>query len=102
MSAGAIDRLPRAEQLTLANQWRRAVYSVVLNLAEGAGQRSTKKFRGYVRVARGSLDELEAILALVRAFGFLSDQDLADVERSRVHCARMVSGLLRKLDALCD
>jgi four helix bundle protein len=100
MSSAAIDRMPRAEQQALAAQWRRAVYSVVLNLAEGAAQRSTKVFRRYVWVARGSLDELEAILDLVRALGFLTDQELLEIERSRVHCARMVAALLRKLDQL--
>jgi four helix bundle protein len=93
MSSAAIDRL-HTEQQAIAAQWRRAIYSIVLNLAEGAAQRSPELYRRYVRVARGSLDELEAITALVRALGYLTDQDLADIERSRVHCARMVAALL--------
>jgi four helix bundle protein len=100
LSGSAIAALPSYERSGLADQWRRAGYSVALNLAEGAARRSTKEFRRYVATARGSLDELEAIFNLVEGLGYLTPERLAELKRVRANCARMVWGLLRKLDAM--
>src|SRR2546426_11962974 len=54
-------------------------------------------FRRHVDIARGSLDELEAILELVETIGCVADGDLRELRKSRSNCARMVSGLLRRL-----
>ena len=45
LSKAAIARLPDYELDGLANQWKRASYSVVLNIAEGASRRGSKDFR---------------------------------------------------------
>ncbi len=58
----AIARLPSAERYALADQWRRATYSVALNIAEGASRRGVKDFRKHLDIALGSLHEVEAIL----------------------------------------
>ena len=46
-------------------QWRRAAYSVPLNIAEGAGQSSRRQFGRYLNIAKGSLYELQGLLELV-------------------------------------
>jgi four helix bundle protein len=89
--------LPRDERFSLAAQWRRAAYSVALNLAEGAARSSRGNFRRHADIARGSLDELESILELVEGQGYLSACELRDLRESRSNCARMVAGLLRTL-----
>src|SRR5712691_3500836 len=71
LSKTAIARLPIQERFALADQWRRASYSVVLNIAEGASRRGTKEFRRYLDIARSSLHEVEAIIELVVALGYL-------------------------------
>jgi four helix bundle protein len=96
LSRTAISRLPSEERFALASQWRRAAYSVALNLAEGA-RRGRGTFRRHADIARGSLDELESILELVGTLGYLPEADLRALRTSRANCARMVSGLLRKL-----
>lgn len=100
LSNEAIDKLPGHERFALAVQWRRAVYSVVLNLAEGGGRPTPKEFRRFVRMARGSLDEVDAILELVQAAGYLERERLVELRRSRDNCSRMVSGLVRRLDGM--
>jgi four helix bundle protein len=97
LSRKAIGALPTEERFALAAQWRRAVYSVALNLAEGANRVGDGLFRRHVDIAKGSLDELEAILELVAMLGYLADEDLQELRTSRANCARMVSGLLRRL-----
>src|SRR5437879_12236535 len=66
LSRDAISTLPRDEAFALGPQWRRAAYSVSLNIAEGATQSSPRQFRRYLEIAKGSLDELQGVLELRR------------------------------------
>jgi four helix bundle protein len=102
LSKGPISRLPEGERDGIANQWKRASYSVVLNIAEGASRRGSKDFRRHLDIARASLDEIEAILDLVVALGYFKEEDLKEVEAVRDECARTVYGLLRKLSAAAE
>jgi len=56
-----------------------------------------REFRRYLDIARGSLHEIEAILALTEALGYLTEPDLAPVRLTRDNCGKMVYGLLRKM-----
>lgn len=98
LSRRVIRKLPTEERYALASQWRRAVYSVSLNIAEGASRRGPREFRKYLDTARSSLHEIEAILELVVGLGYLSDFDVAEVRNVRSDCARMVYGLMRAMD----
>ena len=97
LSKAAIALLPESEKNGSADQWKRASYSVVLNIAEGASRRGTKEFRRFLDIARASLHEIEAILDLVIALGYFRPEDLTQVQATRDECAKTVYGLLRKL-----
>jgi four helix bundle protein len=97
LSKPLIDRLPPNERSGLADQWRRAASSVVLNIAEGASRRGNKEFRKHLGIARASLDEVEAIIDLAVGLDYLRQEDVAKVEATRDECARTVYGLMRKL-----
>ena len=95
-SAKAIHKLPPHERYLLADQWRRASYSVALNLAEGTGRKGPREFLRYLGFALASLHELEAILELVDGLGYLPAEELSPIKASRENCARMVQGLIRR------
>ena len=97
MSKPLIARLPDVERSGLADQWRRAASSVVLNIAEGASRRGNKEFRKHLGIARASLDEVEAIIDLAVGLDYLRREDVTRVEAVRDECARTVYGLIRKL-----
>jgi len=97
LSRTAIRSLPRPELYALGTQWRRAAYSVALNIAEGAGQTSSRQFRRYLQIAKGSLDELQGVLELAEALGYVSGDQLKELRLSRTHCARLVIALERSL-----
>ena len=97
MSKPLIDRLPATERSGLADQWRRAASSVVLNIAEGASRRGNKELRKHLGIARASLDEVEAIIDLAIGLEYLRKEDAAKVSAVRDECARTVFGLIRKL-----
>ena len=98
LSAVAIKKLPGYERYALGDQWRRAAYSVVLNLAEGNSRRGPREFRRYLDIARSSLHEIEGIFELVDAIGYLEREELRLMRIKRSNCARLVYALLCKID----
>jgi four helix bundle protein len=92
-----IKKLPPEERDALSDQWRRASYSVVLNIAEGASRRGPREFRRYLDVARASLHEIATIIDLVEGLEYLTASELAPIRALRDECARTVFGLLRSM-----
>ena len=99
LSRPLINRLPRSEK-DIADQWRRACNSVVLNLAEGVARRGSKEFRRFADMSRASLVEIEAVIDLVQHLGLFEVHELEEVKAIRDECAKTVYGLLRKLSAV--
>ena len=97
LSRDAIRSLPDSEKYALGAQWRRAAYSVALNIAEGAGQRSPRQFRRYLEISKGSLDELQAVFALAEVSNYLSAETLTELRLVHTHCARLVTALGRSI-----
>jgi len=96
LSNTAIKKLPNHEKYILADQWRRAAYSVPLNIAEGTGRRGPREFARYLGFAFGSLHEIEAILELIEVLGYLPKEEISELKEKRADCARMVFGLIRR------
>jgi four helix bundle protein len=74
------------------DQLRRASLSCVLNIAEGAGQRSRPQKRRFYAIARGSAMECAAVLDVLRSTALTSD---AEARQGRTWLVRMVQMLTR-------
>lgn len=81
---------------SLADQLRRAVDSVVLNIAEGANEFSLKDKLRFYRIARRSAAEVDAALELAARFAPATDVDAAR------HANAQVMALLTRLMAGLD
>lgn len=90
--------LPETEKFGLRAQMQRAAISVPANIAEGAGRGSDASFGHFVRIAIGSLNELETLLYIATDVGLCSDSDLDDIFR----LAKDLSIRLRNLAARLD
>src|SRR5439155_26764101 len=77
---------PKEEVFGLVSQVRRAAASIPANIAEGQGREHTKEFLHYLRIARGSLLELETHLLLSQRVGLL---DQVELERLLTLAARI-------------
>ena len=55
---------PKEEMFGMTSQMRRASSSIPANIAEGWGRQGNKEFQQFLRIAQGSLRELETHLLL--------------------------------------
>lgn len=88
---------PDYEQSGLADQLRRACYSVPLNIAEGNTRYGSRDCRRFLDTARGSLAELETILEIARELGYITPADFGRLEALTDETGRTLYGLLRKV-----
>ncbi len=87
---------PDEDRNLLADQLRRASYSVPLNIAEGCARKGTKEFRRFLDVARGSLAEVQSGMELAKEFGYVSPADYERLEALATETAKTLWGLLRR------
>jgi four helix bundle protein len=90
-------RFPREEMHGLTSQMRRAAVSIPTNIAEGWGRGSRKEYIQFLRIARGSLLELETLLAISRNLRYLSQEDMQARLALVGEISRMLSGLIASL-----
>jgi four helix bundle protein len=88
---------PDFEQQSLADQLRRAAYSVPLNIAAGSAKRGSREYRRYLDMARGSLAEVETMLGMARSLGYLRPADFGRLEALATETSKTLYGLLRKI-----
>jgi four helix bundle protein len=92
-------KFPDYEQSRLADQLRRASYSVVLNIAEGSSRRGSREYRKFLDTAHGSLAEVETALGLARQLGYLDPAEFGRLEALATETGKTLFGLLRKITA---
>jgi four helix bundle protein len=79
------------------DQLRRASLSCVLNIAEGAGQRSRPVKRNLYGIARGSAMECAAIVDVLRLRSVATDAEARDARGLLVRMVQMLTKLDRSL-----
>jgi len=84
---------PESERYMLAAQVRRSAVSVASNIAEGAGRGTRLEYARYLRIARGSLMELDTQLWIARDLGFLEDR--AELTAIVQRIAAMLNALVK-------
>jgi four helix bundle protein len=93
---------PDFEQERLADQLRRASYSIPLNIAEGSALKGTRDYRRFLDTAWGSLAEVQTALVMARDIGYLRAVDFARLEALATETSKTLFGLLRKVSQAVD
>ena len=88
---------PQEERFGLTSQMRRSAISVPSNIAEGFGRESNGDFARFLRVAQGSLKELETQLLISQRLDMLAADD-ADATLGKCdEIGRILRGLISKV-----
>ena len=90
---------PRDELFGLTSQSRRAATSVAANIAEGYGRATKQAYLNFLRIARGSLKELETHLALAGRVGLASAETTKALLDQTDELGRMLHGLISKVQS---
>ena len=86
--------LPTDERYGLSSQLRRAAVSIPANIAEGHGREATGSFVQHLRIAQGSLKELETLLMILERIGL---GDPVSQLQSCDELGRMLRSMIRAL-----
>ena len=89
---------PKDERFGLVNQMRRAAVSVPSNIAEGHARSSTVDFQRFIKIAMGSVAELETQTLLSQDLGFVSIDQQQELMQPLDQIGKMLRGLHRSLE----
>jgi len=90
-------KFPEAEKFALGDQIRRAIVSIPSNIAEGQQRHSRVEFRRSLRIARGSLGEVETQLIIAKELGYLSSTELDRYAAQLSVIGKLLNGLISSL-----
>ena len=86
---------PKEERYGLTAQMRRAAVSVSSNIAEGCGRQGDRELSRFLRIARGSVRELECQLMLSRDLGYMQSGVYTKLDSDSQEISRMLNRLIR-------
>ncbi|MBX3570016.1 MAG: four helix bundle protein [Rhizobiaceae bacterium] len=95
----ATSRFPKDEIYGLTSQIRRSSTSIPANIAEGYGRDSKGSYLHFLRIAQGSLKELETHLIVSTQLALLDVSSEAKLLGDADNIGRMLRSLIRKLEA---
>jgi four helix bundle protein len=90
-----IGHLPDTEGFAPAAQLRRAVVSVPANIAEGEGRRGERSFAHQLRIARGSLAEVDTLLRICLRLRYLTRLDIDAASALIVRTRQLLQRLIQ-------
>ncbi|MFK7899939.1 MAG: four helix bundle protein [Cyclobacteriaceae bacterium] len=93
-------QLPDSEKFGLVSQINRSAVSVPSNIAEGSSRKSEKEFSHFLRIALGSLYELETQIILVKNLEFVIEQKIENVLKEIEEIKKMIKSFHYKIASL--
>ncbi len=90
--------LPRSEQQVLGYQLRKSAVSMLSNVAEGFGRRSTAHYIQHLWTAHASGAELETQIEIGGRLELFTSQQADVLIRDAQEIGRMLNGLMRSLE----
>ena len=94
-SYGLTKTFPKDEMFGLTSQIRRAAVSVAANIAEGYGRENRGSFVQFLRIAQGSLKELETHILIAKRVGLVTEGGAAKLLAASEENGKMLRSLIR-------
>ena len=92
--------LPREELFALSAQMRRAAVSIPSNIAEGQQRSSTKEYRNFLSIAKGSNGELQTQLMICVRLKFLTQSQTETAMGLSEEVGKMLTALIGRLSTV--
>jgi four helix bundle protein len=93
---------PKHELYGMVSQVRRASAAIAANIAEGYGRDSTGNFVYFLKVAQGSIKELETHLLLSLRVGLAQEQQVGPLLDQCDELGKMMRSYIRSLQKSAD
>jgi four helix bundle protein len=91
-------KFPKEELYGLVSQIRRAAVSIPSNIAEGEGRGNPREFGHFLRVAHGSLRELETQTLIAQRLTYAEEAEATELLGLAGEVGRLITGLIRSLN----
>ncbi len=88
-------KFPKEESFGLADQIRRAVISIALNITEGSDRRSDLDFRRFLRLSLGSLEEVVTGLYIALDLKYISKAEFDRLYKEANFIAARINKLIK-------
>ena len=82
----------------LSNQIRRAVVSISSNIVEGFEKSNNNEFIRYLKIAKGSTGEVRNQLEIAKTVGYITDEELANIDKELIELAAQIGGFIKYLE----
>lgn len=89
--------LPKEELYALSSQIRRSAVSIPSNIAEGSGRKATRDYCHFLKIAYGSLCELETQLILCCRLGYVKEENIQAAMQLSSETGRMLNAMLQRM-----
>lgn len=89
---------PKDELFGLTSQMRRASTSVPCNIVEGKARGSSKDFKRFLLIARGSLEELKYQILLSKDLNYINEEKNNELQNKAKEVGRLLNGLMVSLE----
>lgn len=100
MTYKLVSSFPKDELYALSSQIKRSSVSIPSNIAEGYGRQSTQSYIQFIKIARGSLCELETQLLVANKLDFINDEKLfLELSNQIIEESKMINSFLNKLES---
>ncbi len=94
----ATSKFPRDEVFGMTAQIRRAAVSIAANIAEGYGRELTGSFLQFLRIAQGSVKELETHWLIAERVKLATTAEAAPILHTCERLSKMLRNLIRALE----
>ncbi|MEK7062188.1 MAG: four helix bundle protein [Patescibacteria group bacterium] len=90
-------KFPIEEKYGLISQIRRSAVSIPSNIAEGHSRKTSKDFKQFIAIAKGSLSELETQLIISFKLSFISREEFEIINDKIKELEKMTASFYGKL-----
>ena len=90
-------QFPTEERFGLIQQLKRAVASITLNIAEGAGRKTKKDFSRFLDISIGSIYEVESCIYIALELQYIVQSQADTIFRESEEILKMIVSLQKKL-----